>query len=60
MIKTYYLNLGAAPCTDNSKDFFLQRKCNLKTTQVFWYAKGVDLSFAEYWIQQNAILVYLN
>lgn len=59
-IKTYYLNLGGAPCTDSSRDLFLQRRANIKTTQILYYAKGVDLRYAEYWIQQGAMLLYLN
>lgn len=60
MLKTYYLNLGGAPCTDSPRDFFLQRRDNLKTTQIFYYAKSVDLSYAEYYIVKGGILIYLN
>lgn len=55
----YFLKLDYI-CADNNKNLFFQRKNNIKTTQMFWYASGLDLNYAEYYIKKSPILIYLN
>lgn len=59
MLKTYQIQLGWS-VLNSAREFIDVRKANLKTTQVFWYASGIDLSYAEYWIKHSPILIFLN
>ena len=58
-MKTYEIKLGWS-VLNSVHEFMAVRKANLKTTQVFWYASGVDLSQADYWIKKSPILIFLN
>jgi len=59
MIRTYEIQMGWG-VLNNVHEFMTVRKECLKITQVFWYASGIDLNYAEYWIKKSPILVFLN
>jgi hypothetical protein len=55
----YTIQLGWS-VFNSVKEFMEVRRANIKTTQIFWYASGVDLSYCEYSIKQSPILIFLN
>lgn len=59
-MKKYSIDsLGYFPC-ESCREFMDLRKANLKCTIIFWFASGIDLSDAEYWIKKSPIILFLN